>query len=50
MQRVTRPTAVSVLPAVPASPGPPGYFTGGNPGVSVPATRPGYEWYNGVAV
>lgn len=46
MQRVTRSTAVAVLPAPPASPGTPGYFTGGNPVGSVPATVPGYEWFN----
>jgi hypothetical protein len=34
------------LPAPPAG-GTPGFFTGGNPGVT-PATTPGYEWFNGV--
>lgn len=48
MQRVTRSTAVAVQPAPPASPGPPGFFTGGNPGGGLPATVPGYEWFNGV--
>lgn len=48
MQRVTRSTAVAVFPAPPASPGSPGFFTGGNPGGGVPATIPGYEWFNGV--
>lgn len=47
MQRVTRSTAVAVLPSPPASPGTPGYFTGGTPGVEEP-TLPGYEWYNGI--
>lgn len=48
MQRVTRSTAAAVLPAAPASPGTPGYFTGGDPVGNVPATVPGYEWFNGV--
>jgi hypothetical protein len=48
MQRVTRSTAAGVLPAIPASPGSPGYFTGGDPIAGVPATVPGYEWFNGV--
>jgi|GEM_PF-1559972 len=48
MQRVTRSTAAAVLPAAPASPGTPGYFTGGDPVGAVPATVPGYEWFNGV--
>ncbi|WP_211842340.1 glycine-rich domain-containing protein [Neoroseomonas alkaliterrae] len=48
MQRVTRSTAAAVLPAAPASPGTPGYFTGGDPVSNVPATVPGYEWFNGV--
>ncbi|HSH71532.1 MAG TPA: hypothetical protein VK974_00620 [Methylophilaceae bacterium] len=46
MQRMTRATAVAARPAAPA-PGAPGYATGGNPG-GVPATVPGYEWYNGI--
>jgi hypothetical protein len=46
MQRVTRSTAVAVQPAAPASPGPPGFFTPGNPGGGIPATVPGYEWFN----
>lgn len=48
MQRVTRSTAAAVLPAAPASPGTPGYFAGGDPVSNVPATVPGYEWFNGV--
>lgn len=48
MQRVTRSTAAALLPAAPASPGTPGYFTGGDPVGNVPATVPGYEWFNGV--
>lgn len=48
MQRVTRSTAVAVLPAPPAGAGSPGYFTGGNPGTGTPATVPGFEWFNGV--
>lgn len=48
MQRVTRASAVTVQPARPASPGPAGFFTGGNPGGGVPATVPGYEWFNDV--
>jgi hypothetical protein len=48
MQRVTRSTAVAVAPAPPASPGPPGFFTPGNPGGGIPATIPGYEWFNAV--
>lgn len=48
MQRVTRPTAASVMPAPPVSPGPPGFFTSGDPLAGILATRPGYEWYNGV--
>lgn len=45
MQRVKRSTAVAALPAPPAG-GTPGYFTGGNPSGGVPATVPGYEWFN----
>jgi hypothetical protein len=48
MQRVTRSTAVAVLPAPPGSPGTPGYFSGGDPVAGVPATVPGFEWFNGV--
>jgi hypothetical protein len=48
MQRVTRSTAVAVLPAPPSGAGDPGFFTGGNPGTGTPATVPGYEWFNGV--
>lgn len=48
MQRVTRSTAAAALPAAPSSPGTPGYFTGGDPVAAIPATVPGYEWFNGV--
>lgn len=48
MRRVTRPTAVAFKPAPPASPGPPGFFTGGNPLAGQEATVPGYEWFNTV--
>jgi hypothetical protein len=48
MQRVTRSSAVGAMPAPPASPGAPGWFTQGNPGSGIPATVPGYEWFNGV--
>ncbi|MHB1333379.1 MAG: gp53-like domain-containing protein [Sulfuriferula sp.] len=47
MQRVKRSTAVAVLPAAPAG-GTPGYFSDPNPQGGVPATVPGYEWYNHV--
>lgn len=47
MQRVKRTTAVSVLPAAPAG-GVPGYFVAPNPAGGIPATVPGYEWYNSV--
>lgn len=47
MQRVKRTTAVAVLPAAPAG-GTPGYFSAPNPQGGVPATVPGYEWFNGV--
>lgn len=47
MQRVTRSTAVTALPAPPAG-GTPGYFTGGDPVAATPATVPGYEWFNNV--
>lgn len=46
MQRVTRSTAVAVLPAPPAGAGSPGYFTGGDAGTGTSATVPGYEWFN----
>jgi hypothetical protein len=36
------------MPAAPASPAAPGFFTGGNPGAGQQATVPGYEWFNGV--
>ena len=48
MQRVTRPSAAASLPAPPASPGAPGYFTSGNPVSGQAATVPGYEWFNAV--
>ena len=47
MQRVKRTTAVAVLPADPGG-GAPGFFATPNPGGGVPATVPGYEWYNNV--
>lgn len=47
MQRVKRSTAVAVLPSPPAG-GTPGYFAQPNPQGGVPATIPGYEWYNNV--
>ncbi|MBW6400750.1 hypothetical protein KPL78_23015 [Roseomonas sp. HJA6] len=48
MQRVTRATAAATLPVPPASPGTPGYFARPNNVSGVPATVPGYEWYNGM--
>lgn len=47
MQRTKRSTAVAVLPSPPAG-GTPGYFAQPNPQGGVPATIPGYEWYNNV--
>lgn len=47
MQRVIRNTAVVALPAMPSG-GTPGYFANPNPGGGVPATVPGYEWFNSV--
>lgn len=47
MQRVKRSTAISVKPAPPNG-GTPGYFANPNPQGGVPATVPGYEWYNNV--
>lgn len=47
MQRVKRSTAVAVLPAAPVG-GTPGFFASPNPGGGIPATIPGFEWYNGV--
>lgn len=47
MQRVKRATAVAVLPAAPGG-GTPGFFALPNPGGGIPATVPGYEWYNGM--
>lgn len=48
MQRVTRSTAVAVAPLPPASPGTPGHFAKPDPVAGVPATVPGYEWYEGM--
>lgn len=47
MQRVNRSTAVAQLPAAPAG-GKPGYFAKPDPVGGVPATNPGYEWYNAI--
>jgi hypothetical protein len=47
MQRVKRSSAIAVLPAAPAG-GTPGFFASPNPAGGVPATVPGYEWYNGI--
>lgn len=47
MQRVKRSTAVVALPAAPGG-GTPGYFANPNPSGGVPATVPGYEWFNSV--
>lgn len=47
MQRITHPTTVSELPS-PAETGDPGYFTGGDPGNGVPATRMTAAWANRV--
>lgn len=47
MQRVKRSTAVAVQPAPPAG-GTPGFFAQPNPQGGVPATVPGFEWYNNV--
>lgn len=48
MQRVTRSSAAAALPLPPAAPGTPGYFAKPDPVAGVPATIPGYEWFNGV--
>lgn len=48
MYRVTRATKADVKPAVPAGEGAGGFFTGGDPAGGIPATRPGYEWFNRV--
>jgi hypothetical protein len=45
MQRVKRSTAVAVMPAMPAG-GTPGFFAHPDPAGGVPATVPGFEWYN----
>jgi hypothetical protein len=47
MQRVKRTTAVVALPTAPTG-GTPGYFANPNPGGGVPATVPGFEWFNSV--
>lgn len=47
MQRVTRSTAVAIMPDPPAG-GTPGYFGPGNPVGGVLATIPGHEWFNSV--
>ena len=47
MQRVKRSTAVAVQPTPPAG-GTPGFFAQPNPQGGVPATVPGFEWYNTV--
>lgn len=47
MQRVKRSSAVASLPAAPGG-GTPGYFALPNPGGGVPATVPGYEWFNSI--
>lgn len=48
MQRVTRSTKAVAKPAVPAGEGAGGFFTGGDPAGGIPATQPGYEWFNRV--
>jgi hypothetical protein len=45
MFRIDTATAAVALPATPAT-GTPGYFTDGNPGGGVLATRPGAYWFN----
>lgn len=47
MQRVKRSTAVAAMPAPPGG-GTPGYFASPIPQGGVPATIPGYEWFNSV--
>lgn len=47
MQRVKRSTAVAAMPAPPNG-GTPGYFASPSPQGGVPATIPGYEWFNSV--
>lgn len=48
MQRCTRPSAISQMPAPPAAERLGGYFTGGDPVSGTAATVPGYEWFNRV--
>ncbi len=48
MERVTRPTKTATKPAPPAGEGTGGYFTAGDPATGMPATQPGYEWFNRV--
>jgi hypothetical protein len=45
MQRVSRSTAVATLPSPPSG-GTPGFFAKPDPVNGVPATVPGYEWFN----
>jgi hypothetical protein len=47
MQRVKRSTAVALMPAMPGG-GTPGYFAAPNPQAGIPATVPGYEWFNSI--
>jgi hypothetical protein len=47
MQRVKRSTAVAILPASPSG-GTPGYFARPDPQGGVPATIPGYEFFNNI--
>ena len=47
MQRVRRTTAIATLPPPPSG-GTPGFFAAPNPQAALPATVPGYEWYNNV--
>lgn len=47
MQRVDTPSAITTKPANEPA-GTPGYFTKGDPSLSVPATVPGQDWFNSV--
>lgn len=47
MQRVKRSTAVALLPTAPEG-GTPGYFAEPDPTGGIPATVPGFEWFNNV--